>query len=54
MAVCGKCGTEMERREDWWHCPKCGFGREVAKKLPTYEELLEENKRLKEQIKKLS
>ena len=53
MATCGKCGNEMERRKDWWHC-KCGFKREIAKKLPTYEELEEENRQLKKQIEELT
>jgi len=51
MAVCPKCKTDMVASKGRMVCPdiSCPFaGYELIKALPKYDELLKENKRIKE------
>ena len=55
MAECPKCPGILVPREGYMVClnPYCGYRREIVKPEPSKEELLEENKRLKETLAKL-
>ena len=55
MADCPKCPGIMKQKGNYMVClnPYCGFRREVIKPEPSKDELLEENKKLKEIIAKL-
>jgi len=48
---CPKCDLPLFRNGDYFECKKCGYRRQVVKHLPTYAELLEENRKLKEDVK---
>ena len=60
---CPKCKWMMHEEDDvsifggkYWICnnPECGYMRAIVKLLPTYEELLEENKKLKKTIEQMN
>ena len=53
--ACPRCGSEMKIEGIYKICtnPHCTYRYEVPVKMPTYEDLLKENKKLKEHIAEL-
>ena len=54
MAMCGKCQTEMKQDGLFMVCPACTHHYQVPEVLPSYEQLLKENKLLREYIIELN
>ena len=52
---CPKCnGTLVYTSDGFFKCVQCDYQRSAVKRVPTQAELLEENRELKKQIKKLT
>jgi len=50
---CPKCQGILKLEGDYWVCQSCPYRRERIKPMPTYEDLLQENIKLRHIIKRV-